>query len=271
LGIVIGWLLCRVDAKAQTESKDLAVNDPRPVAAAIFQLIKEYPTVISYEDPRYVYSEDIQDVTDRVRPNRSGPRILVPKGGPLSVTYEVNANGKQPLSYANVLGAVLEAARVNPSGGRFAVRQQGEMFHVIPTQVRDDSGKWVQATSILDTPISLYVEQQQYSQLMKAILSEVSKANGVRVGLNDSQFTGEFMRHTGRVDATNQTARDVLMTTLHAISNRFTYGLLYDPGAKYYMLNLHLAAEPPQEPAPTRVQPPPDGPSPAGGRRTERI
>src|SRR5262249_47065837 len=152
------------------------------------------------------------------------------------------------IRYADVLGAIVEAARVNPSGGRFAVRQDGEMFHVIPTQVRDISGKWVQQTSILDTPISLYVEEQNYYQLIRAILAEVSNANGVEVILNAPQFASTFEGQTGRVNATNQRARDVLMTALHAMSNRFTYRLLYDPGVKYYVLNVHLAAEPAEEP-----------------------
>jgi hypothetical protein len=272
VGLAVSWLLAAVDANAQIESRDLNVDDPRPLAEALLQMTTQYPTVVTYEDPRYVYWEDIQDVTERVRQNasRGDPRILVPKGGPLHVTYEFNVDSKQPVSYADVLGAIVEAARVNPSGGRFAVRQDGEMFHVIPTQVRDISGKWVQQTSILDTSISLYVEEQDYYQLIKAILAEVSKANSVKILLNAAQFAPTFARHTGRVNATNQRARDVLMTALHAMSNRFAYRLLYDPGVKYYALNVHLAAEPAQEPAPTQVPPRPNGPSPAGGRRTER-
>ena len=272
LGVAIGWLFGGIDANAQIESRDLTVDDPRPVAEAIFRMIRQYPTIVTYEDPRYVYSEDIQDVTERVRRNASdtGRRILVPKGGPLQVTYEVNTDSNQPVSCANVLAAILQAARVNPSGGRFAVKQQGEMFHVVPAQVRDISGKWVQQTPILDTPITLYVEQQDYHQLIEAIVAEVSKASGEKVVLYDDQFAPSFANRIGRVNATNQPARDVLMTALHAMSDRFTYRLLYDPGVKYYGLNLHLAAEPPQEPAPTHAQPVPDGPSPARGRRSER-
>src|SRR5262245_54420252 len=45
----------------------LSVDDPRPVAKALERLEDKYGWRITYEDPRYAYPGDIEDVTTKVR------------------------------------------------------------------------------------------------------------------------------------------------------------------------------------------------------------
>src|SRR5712691_5723123 len=45
----------------------LSVQDPRPVAKAIVMLEARYGWIVTYEDPRYAYADDIADVTEKVR------------------------------------------------------------------------------------------------------------------------------------------------------------------------------------------------------------
>ncbi len=59
------------------------------------------------------------------------------------------------------------------------------------------------------------------------------------------------------MEAADELARDVLLRALHAISERFTWRLFYGPDLKYYVLNLDVAAERPNEQQPFVLPPPP--------------
>ena len=74
----------------------ISVNDPRPVACAAETLEKKYGWTITYEDPPYVHESELVDVTDKVRrdldkfePGKA-PRVLIPKGGTLTVEYSID-------------------------------------------------------------------------------------------------------------------------------------------------------------------------------------
>jgi hypothetical protein len=265
-GLACAASLLVIAANAQTARMDLYVDDPRPVAEAVLSFAKRYPTVVTYEDPRYVYSGDVLDVTERVRRNpATGVRTLIPRGGLLQVSYDVEESTGEPVDFASSVKSILEAANVGSSGGRFDLRQEGNVFHIVPVEVRDLQGRWVKHNSILDTPITLSTDELNGYQLTEAILAQVGQANEVGVGLAVERFTNTFMRHTGRVSATREPARDVLLRVLHEMSERFTYLMLYDPSGKYYVLNVAVVAEPPREiPLDLSPIPRPGDPTPAG-------
>jgi len=226
------------------------VDDPRPVAQAIMEITDSYPVVITYEDPRYEYSGDIRDVTEQVRnplnPNAaaSDRRVLVPRGGLLQFTYKTSPDTGQPSDMADALAAILEANDWADFGGRFEIRQSGDVFHVIPVQVRDAEGQWVHQGSILDTPITISPRQLNGYEALELILEKVSDATGIRVASTGGRFLNTLMPYTGRIEAQNEPARDVLLRTLHAVSERFTWRLLFGPDVRYYALNLRLVAAP---------------------------
>jgi hypothetical protein len=60
----------------------LAVESPRPIATAVQTLVSRYGVVITYEDPRYAYAGDLQDVANLVR--KETPRLC--RGGSRSLT-----------------------------------------------------------------------------------------------------------------------------------------------------------------------------------------
>ena len=94
LGALVVAAVCWGSATAQSvRREDLLVDDPRPMAAALEELTRRYGTIITYEDPRYLYAADIKDVTrevsrnlDRFPPGQA-PKVLVPFGGRLDFKY----------------------------------------------------------------------------------------------------------------------------------------------------------------------------------------
>jgi hypothetical protein len=49
----------------------------------------------------------------------------------------------------------------NQGGGQFAVEEDGAVFHIVPTEVRDKDGNWQSVHSILAARISLPTEPAQ--------------------------------------------------------------------------------------------------------------
>jgi len=248
---------------------DFSVEDARPLGAAVLSLLTRYPVVITYEDPRYQYSGDLQDVTERVRrnPNSTGKgRILVPRGGHLHASYEIAQETGTPVNMKDALNGVVAAKNLNAVGGRFAVYQSGDALHVVPVEVRDSNGAWVKQQSVLNTPITLSSGELDGYALMEAILKEVSDASGIKLGLAAENVTNTLGRYRGGIEAADEPARDVLLRALHSISPRLTWILNYDPSDRYYFFNVTVVAEPPPPEVPLDLStlPRPGDPTPAG-------
>ena len=47
---------------AQGTDQSVVINDPRPLAEAVLMLEAKSGQVITYEDPRYVYQDDVVDI-----------------------------------------------------------------------------------------------------------------------------------------------------------------------------------------------------------------
>lgn len=260
--------LSTVRVQGQTELANVYVNDHRPVKAAVSTLIRRYPVVITYEDPRYEYSGDILDVTAELRIRHPGAHTtLVPRGGSLQASYQVSSDTGRPVDVASMLDGILEVKNLNPVGGRFAVRQSGDVFHIVPTEVRDSTGHWVKQRSILDTPITISSGEVSGYELMVEILKELSNASGIEVGLSAERFTNAFRNYKGSIQAQDEPARDVLLRALHSISERFTWMLSYAPSPSdhYYVFAVDLVAAPAREiPVDLSKLPRPGEPTPAG-------
>lgn len=223
---------------AQPET--LSVNDPRPVGAAMQMLERKYGVVITYEDPPYVHVTDIEDQTipewKLAHPN--GPRALIPKGGSLEITYQTPPGPVKPDEIRSVIQKLLDAHAKKNNPGRFRVLQEGEMFHVIPIQARGSSGSLVTVNSILDMPISFPEQERPVMETLEIIANSVSKARGIKL-ITGTVPMNLLFRTSSRQGATNEKARDALISALKATNTKLSWRILYDPGIKWYALNVH--------------------------------
>jgi hypothetical protein len=225
-------------AQTTQDSSKLSVDDGRPVAKAVEELVARYDYVITYEDPRFAYEEDLQDVTTQVRrdldqyPPGKAPKVIVPRGGKLTVTIPSSASVNTQ-AIASVLDQLTRAQAIRREGGRFRVVQVGDVFHVVPTEVRDRNGKWIAQTSILEAPISLPMEGRSADGMINSICKAVSAATHVQVGLG-SRVGGIYDPSNPqpyRLGADNERARDVLVRALGLLnaSQALTWVLFYAP------------------------------------------
>lgn len=237
----------------------LAVEGPRPVATAVRTLISNYGAMISYEDPPYAYAGDLQDVSDKVRRNLdqyppgqvSNNKVIVPMGGKLVLSTH-------SADIALLLNQIVQTQSESNTGGSFRVEQQDGFFHVVPTQWRDVDGTWVEATPILDLPISLSVQDRSDDDLIEAIRAAISSAAGFRVNIGSWLRKGTAEPVKYYFGAENEPARSVLARALIAIAaNRgnLTWLLLYDPDQEpskgRYFLNIISVPSQPSAIAPS--------------------
>jgi hypothetical protein len=240
---------------------DIFVDGPRPVAEAVGLLARQFPYVVTYEDPIFEYSDDLRDVKRDARgeaASESVPRILVPKGSRFSIDYPLSSKtGEPPIT--TLLQSVLNASDSSGSGARFRIEQGENVFHIVPTSVRNAVGTWTAVKSILDAPITIRRQESSGSQMLSAICAAVTNATGVRVGIGDAPLN-VTMNYRGVLESNGERARDVLIRTLHSIDERFSWLLLYGPSSNdrmYYLNVFQVVAPPGSQPLPPDAAPPP--------------
>jgi hypothetical protein len=164
----------------------LSVEDPRPLAKAIQMLEDKYGFVITYEDPRYTHASEITDVTEKVRRDLNkfkpgkAPKVLIPKGGPLSFEYDEALTAKRTDQVA-LVQELINVYSSTGNAGKFRVEQRGEIINVIPTAVKNSAGEITPQASLLDALIKLPTEHRSGMKTLQAICASISRASSTRV------------------------------------------------------------------------------------------
>lgn len=247
--------------RGETYSVVLSVNDPRPMAQAVLSLIRSYPVTITYEDPQYEFAGDLREVT---RPPRDAPQprvgTVVPRGGAFEAAYEVAEDTGEPVDLTAAIQGLIDANNQAPHGAHFALTRSGDVFHVVPAEIRDGRGRWVPQRSILDVPITFSSAGERGAfELLDAILKVISAATGRdivgRYASGPLACGTPCAAYDRKIDATNEPARDVLMRLLHSLNPRYTWLLYYGLPERGYVFNLVLGKERPEphieQPRPT--------------------
>lgn len=167
------------DLRMQGTVATLRVDSPRPVATAVMLVANDLGYRVTYEDPKYEYAGDLQDVTSMVRGDANPQpgevtKIIVPSGGALNV----RADTKSP---KELLGQLVQAQASAGKGGQFRVLEEDGFLHVVPTASRSRNGAWQNRTSILDVAISLPTRKRSAFDLMDAITRAIGSKVGVPV------------------------------------------------------------------------------------------
>jgi hypothetical protein len=204
------------------------------VALAVRGLVEKFGYQISYEDPRYAYTEDLEDVTERVRkvsPESAGrkpARVMVPRSGRFTVNFQ-SARGPE-----SVISDALSAASSAGARQRFTMRKLDSMIEVVPASARDRNGNEAHQESVLDVQISLAAERRTAYETLRALCAAISAVAGVKVELGMTGFEPAGLDNPDEsqflVGADDEPARVVLKRALDAIAvrrGRFTWMLLY--------------------------------------------
>jgi hypothetical protein len=222
----------------------LSVNKPRPIAAAMQMLERKHGVIITYEDAPYIHESDVEDQTSSAwrQSHPNGPRALIPKRGHLEITYQISPGPIKLDDIRSVVQKLLDTHAEQNNPGRFRLLQEGEILNIIPVQVRDRYGYLVSIDSILNTSISFPTQERTVSTTLELITNAVSQVRGIKFVIGTAPLN-LLTRTTFRRGANNEKARDVLISALKATNSKLSWRILYDPGIKWYILNLHVIKE----------------------------
>jgi hypothetical protein len=234
------WGLTAIAQDSVTITSDPA-DQSRPVSTLLNQLRKQNKIPVTYEDPRYANSADIEDVTSKVARNLSpsdekfAPRILVPKGKTMSFVYsqhELSAPAGVESTISRMLGEY-EAL----GGPKFAVIRDGTRYHVVPRQLSNAKGDRISQDSILDTVIGIPSGERDDAQLLDEICNQIQKQTGYRIDIGPGAIN---MHDKPRIQGIEgQTARAAIERVWDSESSpgSFVWDLYYDPSDKSYGLS----------------------------------
>jgi len=190
---------------AGAHGETLSIDGPRPIAQAARKLETIYMVPITYEDIRYVHkSETAID----------GQGRLVAKGEAFSFAYEAPAENS-PLEVRKSLAATAIANALK----NYATLRGANMFSVTPTDegfdiqgigFTDTTGTTKKLQPLLDTPISITVDQKPAPEVLDEIAQQISAKTG-RVVVSASRIS---TRNLITLNATNEPARFVLRDML---------------------------------------------------------
>lgn len=208
----------------------IMVNDPRPVAAAIEEIMRVSGKAVTYEDPPILHKHAMMPIGRGAGDDDS---LLVPKGGRLNVTLPADRSAGQTNA---AVGAMVGDYNASRGAATFAVLP-GALTHVVPRQAANAAGRLVPVTPLLDSKITLEAKPRSALALIAEICKAVSATSGQRVGLGTIP-AHRLRRQQIDIGADNESARKVLEKAIVASAAPLSWRLLYDPGLKAYFLNI---------------------------------
>jgi len=236
------------------KQEETSVVGRRPVRDVILQWERQYGWVITYEDPRFEYADDLEDVTLRVRkdlkagePIDPAKRIVGARERQLSVSYETPESASDASARLEATNQLVKAFG-EATGNTLIVSQSGTRVHILPGLIRDASGQSQPSKPILDTIISVPAQDRNGGEFLDAMCHALTDASGHRIFLGTIPSNAMAQFHT-KAGYQNIPAQHVLEDFLDRMPHgeRYTWALLF---LKDYALNIHWVRDPSQPEAP---------------------
>jgi hypothetical protein len=221
----------------RSDPRDLS----RPISTLLRQLRDREKISVTYEDPRYSNSSDVEDVTSAVAKNLSPaeeklrPRILVPRGKAITFVYSPR-DLRTPDGVEVTITRMLREYKAL-GGATFALVRDGLRFHVVPAEVLNSAGESVHQGSILDTVVSVPEARANAAQLLDDICTQVGRQTGYRMDIGPGAINmHDAVREQGIGEQSVRAAFEQIWDSVTAPGS-FVWNLYYDPSDKSYGLN----------------------------------
>lgn len=221
----------------------IEVEIPRALAEMMKTLQSRYRIPITYEDAPYQHASDLLDVTNLVRNDLAlyepgkAPKVLIPRPLLLKTSVLINSETRELQDLEQVLRMILDQYNADNLPGKFALERDGRYFHIVPKQVRAESGGWIQVDSILKTRITMTKEKRNVYEALNALCSALSSVTERQVGVGAVPLKS-FIRRQCDIGAENEIALAVLHQILAGYGSYYSWRLFYDVGQAGYALNI---------------------------------
>ena len=197
------------------EQATLSAFGARPVDLAAKKLVDEFGIAINVEDPVYFYRDDVEDIGA----TRSGRRLLVPKPSLLEIPLDIRTDG--------ALSDVRQAVRdLRDTANRqfpfeFRIDTDGNVFTLIATRTRDEQGRSVQLTPLLDLRVTIPLGTRRILEHVNLLTESLQQQAAVRVSCCQAAVVGIPWGSTVvAFEAKDEPARSVLLRLLRTEPGR---------------------------------------------------
>src|ERR1043166_51744 len=231
----------------------LIVDGPRPVDSAAITLAEQFGMNVSVEDPPYLFRDDVKDVTAEVaRTANPSRRVLVPRGGRLTVDFSVRADGFPDDVRGLIETLVGQANAQFPFAYR--VDPMGSSHVIVPTRTRDALGNVIEMKPMLDRHVDIPLGPRTIAETANLVTAALSAQTGLHVSCCQAGVAGvPWGGSTITFEAHDESARDVLMrliaTDLQGKPNHFYWLERCDPlPSNWCFINLRYASAPARNP-----------------------
>jgi len=158
------------------EHATLSVFGGRPVDLAARKLVDEFGVAINVEDPLYTYRGDVQDIGTA----RSGRRLFIPKASLLEMGLDLRADGS-PSDVRQAVHNLADAANSQLPFG-YRIDSDGDVFTLVATRTRDEEGRSVELTPILDRHVTIPLGTRTIFEHVHLLTESLQQQTGVHVG-----------------------------------------------------------------------------------------
>jgi hypothetical protein len=211
----------------------------RCLPSTLYTLSRAFHLRTGYEDAPLTFAGDMIDVT---APGRDGLRILIPRGGPLSLRFEVDPVTHKPLSFASTLNEALTAYKTSGYPGSYELIVKQEWFNIVPSGARSRAGTDTQVTPLLDAEIRTEdLKGLTLDAALEKALGLAGTRTGKKIVLGNRLPNQWGAVHLSASSSTSATARDVIEQIIDASGSPISWLLLYDPTFHYYVFTAYLA------------------------------
>lgn len=219
---------------------ELSAQGSTPLATVLADLEKRFGWVITYEDPVYEHSSDVEEVTNLSQrpPDSTRRRILSPRQGAFAVDIGLPSAGTTPANPLECVRRVVEAYNESGNPGRFRVLQTDGMLHVLPLASNGTDGQLIPRRSILETPISVPPGPHNAAAFLNEVVTAVKSRNGVDIALMSAP-ANLFARAQVEPDVIDDLALNMLARELHQLDSSLSWRLMYSPTDQKYMLTVY--------------------------------
>ncbi|HKV26563.1 MAG TPA: hypothetical protein VJN93_18350 [Candidatus Acidoferrum sp.] len=235
-------------------SRVLTANFPSPLSQAIEAISQEYGWTVDFEDPHYTSHFDLVDDTDpKWRANHPTAKGVVRVAGGF---FQSNFPEPSTITTGDPEEQVLQklVADYNASGnpGKFVVRKEAEgRYAVIGVSRKDENGRDEAVNALLDTPISIPVQQRDAKATLRLIVDTLSADTDVNVHLGTIGLSSDPLQEaTLTLGGSNVPARTLLLQALDGISSTsphfrgiFVWNFLFDADTNAYWLRIRAATK----------------------------
>jgi len=161
------------------EQATLSVFGPRPVDLAAKKLVAEFGVAVNVEDPVCLYRSDVQDVTPP-RMAGAGKRTVIPKASLLEMRFDLRPDGALR-DVRQVLADLVETANAQLPFA-YRIDRDGDTFTLVATRTRDEQGRSIGLTPILDRHISIPLGTRRFLEHVNLLTHALEEQTGVHIG-----------------------------------------------------------------------------------------